>query len=364
MVVWLLMLCGPAHALLPTYTQYDLTGGNWALPNKHYGPADAVTVCTAFAADGTEWLHAQGHPTWSYSFHHLNLNASNGCFIRRSDGGMTSAGMTLIGPACPANSVAVAGGCDCRNGYQEDPTQTSCLLAPAEPVVSSSNACSVAGFSAGKPILPATGEKFRSELDYADSGSAALSFGRTYRSTWTSDASRTSAGLGKVWAHNHSDVLRATPSSSPNAVTVTSAGGYVRTFFKPAGSSSWTATNGADTLVQAGGGGWIYRRADDNSTFNFDAAGKLQTRVQRNGWAIAYAYNASGQLATISNSFGRSLLLAYNSAGQLATLGTPDGRLIGYAYDSGGRLSVVSRCALRSRCPEQSSANVSNWVGD
>ncbi|NDZ12030.1 RHS repeat-associated core domain-containing protein [Variovorax sp. WS11] len=198
------------------------------------------------------------------------------------------------------------------------------------------------GYGAGQPILPSTGEKYRDELDYAGSGPDALSFARTYRSTWASDPSHATTGLGQVWTHNHGSVLKATPSTTPNAVTITSAEGYVRTFVLPAGSSNWSATNSADTLLQITGGGWSYRRADDNSTLTFDASGKLLSASARNGWTHTYAYNALGQLATIGNGFGRSLVLAYNGSGQLTTVTTSDARVIGYAYDSAGRLSVVT----------------------
>jgi hypothetical protein len=103
-VLCLLVLGGSAYALVPTYMQYDLTGADWAKPSVHYGPADATTVCTRFAEGGTEWLHAQGHPEWSYTFDHVNLGA-NGCFVRRSDGGMTAATMTMLGQACPESAT-------------------------------------------------------------------------------------------------------------------------------------------------------------------------------------------------------------------------------------------------------------------
>ncbi|MDP9892578.1 RHS repeat-associated protein [Variovorax boronicumulans] len=115
----------------------------------------------------------------------------------------------------------------------------------------------------------------------------------------------------------------------------------MRTFGKPAGATTWTANNSADTLVQLSSGTWSYHRADDDTTLSFDGSGKLQTEANRNGWATAYAYNGTGQLASLTDRFGRTLAFSYNSAGQLVTVATPDGRVIVYGYDSTGRLSSV-----------------------
>ncbi|WP_431112463.1 RHS repeat-associated core domain-containing protein [Variovorax paradoxus] len=194
----------------------------------------------------------------------------------------------------------------------------------------------------GNPILPATAEKYRSETDWSDSGPRALSFTRTYRSRWGSDPTRTGNSLGQVWSHNFGTKLVATPASAPLGVAITTGEGYVRTFERTVGGINWLAGNSADTLTQSSAAGWTYHRSDDNSTFNFDASGKLQSEVDRNGWTIAYTYNGLDQLVSVTNGFGRTLSLAYNSAGQLTAITTPDARVINYAYDGSGRLSSVT----------------------
>jgi hypothetical protein len=121
-------------------------------------------------------------------------------------------------------------------------------IAVVEPAIASTHSTAV-GLSAGNPILPATGEKFQSETDFTDSGAAPLSFGRFYRSIWGGDASRVAGVLGPGWVHSHSASLRASPSTNPTAVTITSAEGYARTFTLPAGASSWSAIDSADSLT-------------------------------------------------------------------------------------------------------------------
>jgi RHS repeat-associated protein len=239
--------------------------------------------------------------------------------------------------SCPANSTLSGSSCICDDRHQEDASQTACVRATPEPVA----ICRIAGAATVNPILPATAEKFRSETDFTDSSPAPLSFVRTYRSTWGADATHPVGPLGKAWTHNHTASLTATPATDPNAVSITSAEGHLRTFFKASGSSTWTATNSADKLTQAGDGSWTYRRSDDDATLSFTAAGKLQTQAQRNGWTLVHTYDSAGRLATIANGFGRMLVLNYNSAGQLASVLAPDSRAISYAYNPAGRLSAV-----------------------
>lgn len=205
---------------------------------------------------------------------------------------------------------------------------------------------SVAGLQVGHPIQLGTAEKYRYDVDFEDSGSAPLTFGRIYRSgyrsSWGSDASITVRPLGKPWVHTHATVLKLVPAANPTIATVVGAEGFSREFSRPAGSSSWISVGSADTLLQNANGTWDYHRANDDAALSFAGDGKLQTRAERNGWTTFYTYNGGGQLAAITNHFGRSLILAYNAAGQLSSVLTPDSRSINYAYDLAGRLSVVT----------------------
>ncbi|WP_143684922.1 DUF6531 domain-containing protein, partial [Variovorax sp. KK3] len=206
-----------------------------------------------------------------------------------------------------------------------------------------------AGASTPHPILPATAEKYRHELDWRDSGPAPLSLSRTYRSVWAGDPRRPDTGLGEVWTHNHSARLRAIPAGAPHTVAITLPDGQLRTFMKAPGAALWTTGDSADTLASLASGAWTYRRAEDDAVFQFDAGGKLQSRTDRNGWATSYSYDASKRLASVTNAFGRTLAFAYNGAGQLATVTTPDGRVIGYTFDAAGRLSSVAYPDGKSR---------------
>jgi len=202
--------------------------------------------------------------------------------------------------------------------------------------------CARDGEIFGAPILPATAEKYRSDLDYIDNGPAPLSFRRTYRSTWGADTSRPAGSLGTAWAHNHTTALRFAPAVNPIAVAINNADGTLRAFSKASGSSVWATSNSADSLVQAVDGTWAYRRVEDDATLVFAANGNLLTHTQRNGQITSYSYNGAGQMAMITNAFGRTLTLGYDSAGLLVSVVTPDLRSTAYAYDAAGRLSVVT----------------------
>ncbi|WP_162487127.1 MULTISPECIES: RHS repeat-associated core domain-containing protein [unclassified Variovorax] len=215
---------------------------------------------------------------------------------------------------------------------------------PIAPEPPSGGQCN--GATVGQPILPATGEKYRSEVDYADEGPAPLTFARTYRSSWGAYPSRSTMPLGRAWSHNHSASLAF--NANGTVVTVTSPEGYGRTFLYSSGPVTWNANNSADTLIQSGST-WIYRRADDGRTLRFSSAGKLLTSTARNGWITSYTYSPEGRLATIGNAFGRTLTLGYSGMGQLVAVTTPDGRILSYAFDTSGRLSTVTYPDGKSR---------------
>ncbi|HEX7865433.1 MAG TPA: DUF6531 domain-containing protein, partial [Variovorax sp.] len=267
------------------------------------------------------------------------------CYWKSPSGVFGSGGGQLFA-VCPVNSAESGTGCACSRYTQEDGTFTSCIPAAPEPLGSCRNPATssssfIEGLLNGNPIAGATAEKYRSETDWSDSGPSALSFTRTYRSNWASDSTRIGNPLGQVWSHNFSAKLVTTPSTTPVAVAITAGEGYVRTFGKAAGATTWSASNSADTLAQLSSGVWTYSRADDNTALSFDGSGKLLTEADRNGWVTAYTYNGAGQLATVTNSFGRTLAFAYNGAGQLTSVTTPDARVIAYAYDGSGRLVSV-----------------------
>jgi RHS repeat-associated protein len=349
-----------ALASITATTEYMYTEVLWGIPPTAWG-TDRAALC---ASMGPQW-NAKMNPGWTGYTQYDESSGSCDFYSVENATGVRRSGESLgfaYRYVCPAGSTVSSVGnppqchCNTSEGFQE--TSSSCVASVPEPSVAdllsgsqSGGQCQrpVAGASTPYPIFPATGEKYRSESDFVDSGPAPLSFVRTYRSNWSKDASRSAAVMGQVWAHNHNYTLSATPIGAPRDVTLTLPEGYVRLFGKAAGASGWTASNSIDTLTQLSSGAWSWKRADDDTVFNFNAAGKLQTQVARNGWTTSYTYDGSGRLSTVSNPFGRTLTLAYNSAGKLVSVTTPGGKTLGYSYDATGRLSVVTYPDAKTR---------------
>ncbi|MDT7520485.1 RHS repeat-associated core domain-containing protein [Rhodoferax sp. TBRC 17660] len=215
-----------------------------------------------------------------------------------------------------------------------------------------------------KPIIPATGEKLYTHSDYTDTGPHPLSLTRTYRSRWSvSGAAGFAAnpGLGQAWAHNHSSSLSVQTNAGAaggnallavTSIRLTEGNGSIRLFEPVSGTNQFKDSTGSSTITATttlGGSSlpssYTLNLTDDDSTWQFDASGKLQSKTERNGWTTSYSYiNAgvgAGQLGSITNAFGRSIQLSYNAAGQLETATLPDGQTVRYTFDSSSRIVGV-----------------------
>ncbi|MGQ3083572.1 MAG: LamG-like jellyroll fold domain-containing protein [Hydrogenophaga sp.] len=129
--------------------------------------------------------------------------------------------------------------------------------------------------------------------------------------------------------------------------------GSVRAFSWDVTSSTYKPSNSAD-LLTLNATGLLYQRLDDDSRWQFDAAGRLQTVTQRNGWVTSYSYIAGSSrggapavslLTEVTNQFGRTFRFTYNATDQLVSVSTPEGRVISYEYDgttTTARLTTVT----------------------
>ena len=166
--------------------------------------------------------------------------------------------------------------------------------------------------------------------------------------------------MGGTWSHDYAVGLyvsvfdagitfgdgRARAFNNPNPVVVATGSGSAPAETYPL--NFWPSLTGQGFLepLSSSSGtpytGWRYTNPEDDSVWLFDAAGKVQSQTQRNGWAITYIYNASSQLERVNNHFGRGLVFAYNSMGQLSSVTTPDNSVIVYSYDSQQRLITTT----------------------
>jgi RHS repeat-associated protein len=79
----------------------------------------------------------------------------------------------------------------------------------------------------------------------------------------------------------------------------------------------------------------------------YDAAGKLLTRIDPNGTTTLYGYDDRDRLRTVTEvpvgqSTGETTVYLYDGAGNLTRMQLPDGSALAYGYDDAGRLTRIS----------------------
>ncbi len=253
--------------------------------------------------------------------------------------------------SCPANSKLTGNTCTCNADFVDAEIAGSCVAAPlpAEPETSNlPQSCTADGLQTARPIIPATGEKVLDHSDYAGEGPDALSLVRSLRSARVVGAvtGAATAGLGQTWSHNHHSVLKqtGTAGTASSSARIHFGSGSLRAFSWSMTANAWVPVNSADSL-SANSTGLQYKRLDDDSQWQFDAAGKLLSVTQRNGWTTRYSYTSAGLLSSVANQFGRTLSFTYNANNQLSSVTAPDGHVISYGHDgsaAASRLSSVS----------------------
>ncbi len=323
---------GAANAYIASIqtAQNTYTFGGWATNGHYYSinrhvvspPSDTVIV----------------------NLHYVQSGGASSCPVGQYTNGTTCAASPY---SCPVNSTLSGSSCTCNAGYIEAEGAGSCIAAPESlpPETEPGQSCQ-AGHYVGHPIIPATGEKLLFQTDYEGAGAHPLSFIRSYRSRRVVGASTgaATAGMGAAWSHNQAVRIQQTGASgvAGSSARVLFGDGSTHAFTWSAATGSWSPSNSADTLSQ-GPSGLLYQRLDDDSRWQFDAAGKLLTVTQRNGWVATYSYSTSstpsnvapvtGLLISVANQFGRALGLTYNAASQLESVTTPEGQTYRYQYD-------------------------------
>ncbi|MBU65194.1 MAG: Rhs family protein [Cupriavidus sp.] len=207
----------------------------------------------------------------------------------------------------------------------------------------------------GNPVNPLTGQKTQSEPpDFKSAGPNSIVLQRTYRS----EAGQYFAlgGLASSWVHNWQRFLSLglVSDSSPTIVARRADGASV-VFISSGGK--WVVADGSshDYIVAGansnGVGAWQYYSVSDDSVEAYDAAGRLLTITERNGWVttLAYTNDASsiqpaggmGLLTSVTNRFGTSIQFKYDSTNRLSSVLLPDGKSIQYDRPADGSVTVT-----------------------
>ncbi|MDP9911883.1 hypothetical protein J2W27_004007 [Variovorax boronicumulans] len=125
-----------AHALVPKlawqYQPYPAMG----IGNGLY--ATPAALCEAYSTKLKQMRQAS-NPSLSVTTAVTNINSSvnpGSCTVRvtytPTESANESQNFSWVGNACPANSAPSGGSCACTAPYVEDPTHTSCVVAPSE----------------------------------------------------------------------------------------------------------------------------------------------------------------------------------------------------------------------------------------
>jgi RHS repeat-associated protein len=196
------------------------------------------------------------------------------------------------------------------------------------------------------PVNSATGAFDHSLTDMSLPGRGEeLSFGRNYDSRQPASSS-----LGKGWWHPY---FQSVAVNADGVLSWTTGTGSIIDF-APNGSGGFTVPAGvlAEASVVAGGGWKIVSNAQ--TTYTFNAAGRLVGIVDRSGQGVSVAYDAAvpPRVSVVSNGSGKSLTLTYGTGtattggvagtGRLVQVKGSDNRTVKYAYTGASGTSLLT----------------------
>lgn len=117
----------------------------------------------------------------------------------------------------------------------------------------------------------------------------------------------------------------------PSAYAVTFRRSADGTFRSPEGVKSSLAFDGADR--------YTLKLLDTDEAYTFDRSGRLTSRIDPSGVALAFAYNGYGDLSSIVDADGNRTSVLQDSRGFLAQVIEPDGAKHVYTHDASGSLT-------------------------
>lgn len=185
----------------------------------------------------------------------------------------------------------------------------------------------------GAPVTTSTGNFWHTFADLAVAGRGpGLAFTRTYNSS----AGAIDGPFGFGWSSAYGMKV----ATSPNGAVVTEENGAEVAFVLSGGLYVSSAPRNVAGLV-SGSGGFTYTRRN-REIFGFDAAGRLTSVADRNGYATTIAY-PSASLTTVIDSAGRMVNVARNGSGRVTSLteAQAPSRTVGFSYNAAGELIEV-----------------------
>lgn len=206
----------------------------------------------------------------------------------------------------------------------------------------------------GNPVLPASGGKRQTEVDYAPSGNNVLRFERTFYSygyyrPFGMTKDRPDSMIGQYWRSNYDRRIYPAPSGAGYLASMIRPDGTIR-HFDLSGNEVLTQGTFRRRLTQDTAGDWLYVNAD-NEEERYSPEGLLQSITDVRGVSITFTYSDEntppeiapqpGLLIRAASSLGRELAFVYYPSGLLKTVSAPGELTFTYSYDARENLAQV-----------------------
>jgi len=153
--------------------------------------------------------------------------------------------------------------------------------------------------------------------------------------TYNSNSRLTASSLGYGWIHSYD--MRAVGLGE--AIVINEDGRldrYTPTYYgyiPPASVSNKLVRNPDWTFTL---------EKTDQTKYNFNTFGRLDSIVDKNGNTISCDYDTDGNLTVITDTVGRTITLTYDADNRITQITDPAGRTITYGYDENGGLTTVT----------------------
>ncbi|MGH8084890.1 MAG: RHS repeat-associated core domain-containing protein [Lysobacter sp.] len=188
-------------------------------------------------------------------------------------------------------------------------------------------ACSATGGSAplaiGNPILPATGNKVESEIDFESAGEFPLYLRRTYNKHYLAFGI-----FGRHWITNFD--LKLSKASDGNTIhSYRNDGSRITYTLQSTPSPGWYHQGSGSKIVATSDGGYVLH-AQDHSVERYNSAGRITSHKNSRGIGIDFIYSGS-KLVTVQHTAGRRIQFGWTGT-QLTSVTDPNNQVYRYTY--------------------------------